>query len=210
MKKGKNGEIRLTREETKWLKENYATTKNAYLADRLGMGMSTLHKFAKKYGLKKDPDIQHQWSMENIDKMLAYNESTGYMAQSISLKRQHKEYMQSGRKWRGGKKGTRYPLSPELEALRVKRAREVRNKGIARDKRRVSLGLEPLGRLVHAVKMSRWETSYRYDMRKIGYVTFKDDSVIYYSEKTTRNLKRETNGHAHGLQILSLKKRITN
>lgn len=60
-----------------YLKQNYATTKNAELVSQLGFSLSTVIRKARELGLKKDRDYCHNISMLNCEKMRIINKSCG-------------------------------------------------------------------------------------------------------------------------------------
>jgi len=100
-------------------------------------------------------------------------------------------------------------VGPEKAAQVYAKSRQKRIEKIARDRRRVALGLEPLTRLIKPVILTRQEIDFRFRMKKRGYIIFRGDPAIYYDDKTTRNEEREAAARAIGLAVNHINKRVT-
>lgn len=123
------------------------------------------------------------------------------------------------RDWFGGKhnNGNHLPKEKKAEiALRVmhapgveERAREARRKTVARDKRRVALGLDPLTKILNIGEgMTHKQTSVRYEMKhECQYIIFKGDPRIYYDENTKRSARREKTASERGLYVYPISER---
>lgn len=204
--------IVLTKEQEEWLKENFSTMKNDVIADRLGISLTRLHVFARAMGLTKDPEFMRQLRRENVDKLKEHNQTTSYVHAYLSCKRRYEEYVKSGGKtpWQGFKPGVKNieRLGPEKNAARIKKLQEIRRQQIARDRRRISLGLDPLTNLIRASKFTQWEKDFRSNMKRAGYIIFKNDPVIYYDKDTRRSTRREDAAKKNGMQVVHVSQRV--
>ena len=85
-----------------------------------------------------------------------------------------------------------------------------RQANLNRDHRRVALGLEPLTRLVKAVKKTREEVCLRCNMKRWhGYIVMKSDSVIYYDENTDRSAAQEAHAKRLGIAVIRVNAKLT-
>lgn len=206
--------VKLTREQKRWLKENFATTKNDEICEHLGITGSVVHRYARQMRLKKDKATVRRWWDENREIAHQVGRDTGFAAQARSARQQWKEWAKSGdtRPYGCFQKGksNKTRMSEEKFKETIRKATEVREAKRARDKRRVALGLEPLTGLVKAVMMSRQEIQHRHTMKMAGYQVFRGDPVIYYDDKTKRSAKREATAAKIGLQVVHISRRVTN
>lgn len=89
------------------------------------------------------------------------------------------------------------------------RAQETRRKVIARDRRRVSIGLPPKTRIISENgPLTQKQQISRYMMaRECGYIIFRGDHRIYYDENTRRSQRREATAESRGLFVYPLYER---
>lgn len=194
-----------------WLKAHFADMKNADIAKHLGVAASTINKWAKRYRLKKSKEFMSRVYSENLELANAFNRATGYRAQSVSAKRLCERDKALGIH-RGFKKGhsMREQIGEEREAERIANSIKTRREGIRRDKRRVSLGLEPIGGLVKPTRMGKKEVCLRHLMKhKDGYVVRRLDPIIRYDDKTRRNAVREAHARALGIAVIHVNAKLT-
>lgn len=90
---------------------------------------------------------------------------------------------------------------PEKAAEAWKKAKETRCANIARDRRRISIGLEPLSKLVKFVCMTKKEIDLRSRMKSQGYIVLRNDSTIYYNSQTKRSKRREATASRLGILV---------
>ena len=122
--------------------------------------------------------------------------------------------------WWGGRhnNGSKLPREKRVEiALKSfhsspdvrKRAQATRKKVVARDRRRIDLGLEPLTKLTNIGNaLTRTQLIQRYTMKyECGYLIFRGDQRIYYDETTRRSEKRERNAEDKGLHVYPIQER---
>lgn len=194
-----------------WLKAHYAYMKNADIAKHLGVAASTISVWARRYKLKKSEAFMNRVYSENLELANAFNRETGYHAQSVSAKRQSERDKALGIH-RGFKKGysMREQIGEEREAERIAKSIKTRKEGIRRDKRRVSLGLDPIGGLVKPTRMGKKEVCLRHLMkRKDGYIVRRLDPIIRYDDNTRRNVVREAHARALGIAVIHVRAKLT-
>ncbi len=94
-------------------------------------------------------------------------------------------------------------ITPEVRA----RAQETRRKTIKREKLRLSWGLEQKTKL-RLGAMPQWESYARWHLnRRYGYVFFRFDRNIYYTDETTRSAPTEEHYKTRGLSFLHIQER---
>lgn len=173
-----------------YLIENFATTKNMELAAHLGCGESTLHRTARKMGLKKDREFMMRLNSESLAACHAANRGTGNSGKKNLLKH--------GVKYRF-KKGERPVdrLGEEGERRRIEKLRKTRNELIRKERMRINWGLPQhtnikLGSRTEHIPM-------RYQLRLKGYIAARGAKVIYYNNDTQRSALMEKHATAMGL-----------
>jgi hypothetical protein len=173
-----------TEEEIQYLKENYATTKNRVLQERLGIGRTLLCYTAKLYGLKKIPDFQSKFvkatkryndgRRNNRPSPQAIKNSQAAIARLRENKESHAQWCNK--------------ISESQKAL------------IKAEKRRVMFGLEQKTER-KVVRAPGFKYELRYRLRKCGYIIDRGSSVAYYNENTNRHAGKEQSAKRLGIKI---------
>ena len=202
--------IVLTDEQREWLREYYPDMYNADIAKHMGFGLGTLHKFARAMGLKKSAAFMKRNWQRGVALAHKKGVSTGFEVQRLAAKRQWQKLKEKGLS-RGFAPGmpNRVRFGKRWEEMKAKMY-ATRQATIARDHRRVALGLAPLTRLVVAVKKTREEVCLRCNMKRWhGYIVMKSDSVIYYDENTDRSAAQEAHAKRLGIPVISIHSKLT-
>lgn len=190
-----------TKEWDEYLKKKFPFHNNDYCLRGLKRkgydgGFDRMCRHARKdLKLKKDPEWRREESRRCVQ---------------ICMEKRGEDFAERQRQralnnpnWWGGKhnNGNHLPREVRVELCRKhfhneearKKANNTRRKIIARDTRRVQLGLEQLtgvlnigNALTHAQKVQRYAMKY-----DCGYVIFRGDHRIYYNENTRRSEARE-------------------
>ena len=223
-KKGKKGryqpngrgygwaKIKLKWGGVKWLKEHYADMKNEEICRELGISQSTMHRFARQYRLKKSKAFMASLAHDGWKAAKAKGTATNYEANRIGAKRYWAHCKANGIPHCGFKTGESNAdrFGEERWAQIKAKAHAKRCKTIARDKRRVELGLEPLTGLVRSVKMSREEIQLRNYMKKrYGYIVRRGDAVIRYDDQTQRFEGVEEHAKRLGWVVIHVNAKLT-
>lgn len=199
-------------DQLEWLRANYADLQNEEIARRLGISESTMHRIARREGLAKSAEYVKAFSERGRRAAREFGETTGWEAQRIGAIRQHASYVEQGIRQPGcfePGKTILDRIGPEKAAAAFAKSLAKRKQGVERDKRRVTLGLEPLGGIIKAVKLTRQEICIRCSMKRVGYKVFKGDPVIYYDSRTPRSEARENFAQSIGLAVNHINKRVT-
>lgn len=186
-----------------WLTTHFKHTKNKDICLKFGISEATLHRIARKHGLKKSRQF-----MQKIQTAASQAAVKAIHSESSELKKKRREIaIRNSMKGRF-KKGV-YALknkSPEeLEAMRRKQA-ETRKKSLKTDIARICLGLEQIKKFRlpkdFNPKRQRQLISIRYGLRKKGYlIPQKGGMAVYYNDATSRNEIMEKNANKLGLII---------
>lgn len=170
-------EVELKGEELERFKALYPNTANRAVAKMFGHSANWVRAYAERLGLEKS----EEW-MEDV------------------RERRATRLADLNRRTRTGK--------TVIDFYGEERGHQVIAKGIAtrkarmeRDRKRIRLGLEPLTRMVAEHVIDRSEVCRRYRMRRIGYVTFRKDHSIYYTDETKRDILAESRCKAAGILI---------
>lgn len=196
----------------KWLKEHYANTKNDDIMKELGISFSTLHRLARQYRLKKSKEFMESLTHDGWKAAKAKGVATNYEANRVGAKRYWAHCKANGIPHCGFKASISNAerWGEERWAQIKARAHAKRCKTIARDKRRVKLGLEPLTGLVKSVKMSREEIQLRNYMKKrYGYIVRRGDAVIRHDDQTQRFEAVEEHAKRLGWVVIHVNAKLT-
>lgn len=186
-----------TAEQLRWLAENYHCTKNAELCAALGIGGSLLHRLARRLGLRKSPEFMSLTQAEAVRSAQLLGRATGrYRRQSEAMKGrvppQREPYL-----FRPGHKPK---VPPEAKAA----AAVKRMNTFKAERRRVLFG-QPQRTRLKVTAQSRSKVSYRYEMRRRGYVELPGEhNVLRYPSEEMRRPLAEAGAARHGIKILPL------
>lgn len=197
---GKFSKIEFTAEQTAWMREHYATTKNQDCCDYLGVSMRTMIRFARSLGLVKDPDYVRGLWAENCKKMATLNRWDGNAGKKNLLK--------YGKKYRFRKGETlESRIGTEAWNATKEKIRTSRNDLIRRERLRIKWGLEQQTKL-NLVRAPRVNVGTRYCLKKRGYIIeCRGARVAYYTPQTNRYAKLEQTAISRGIDILPYAKR---
>lgn len=210
---------RWTPEAEAYLRKKYARHGSEYLIRglaRLGQKHRTAEQIvdkAQKMGLSKDPE----WlKADHQRRALLCCERRG---EDFNERQRWRALHPGESGWWGGKRAVGCNMDRKLKAELCKRsmhkpevrerATATRRKTVARDKRRVAIGLDPLTRIANIGEpMTMQQRNRRAQMKhECGYVTFRGDRHIYYDDNTRRSEQRERNAEAIGLYVYHISKR---
>lgn len=173
-----------TEEEIQYLKENYATTKNRILQERLGIGRTLLQMTARKFGLRKIPTFQSDF----VKAAKKYNDGRAKNRPSQKAIDNSRATLK------------RLRQDSEYHARWCERISEGQKKLYRAERRRVMFGLEQkTNKKVVKAPKSKYEL--RYKLRKCGYIIARGSSVAYYNESTQRHAGKEESARKYGIKI---------
>lgn len=152
--------IVLTGDQRQWLRDNFATTLNKDCAAHLGISESSLHRFAREMGLKKDPEWFHALVIERCQLMARLTKGVG---------NDGKRNLMMGARHRFRKGQTnRERYGDEKERQRIQRAAATRRETIRKERQRVRWGLPQQTKL--RVFGNRKATYIRHSLKRAGYI----------------------------------------
>ena len=211
IQQGNRGGKSLTDVQERWIVRHYQHTKNVDILDRFGIGESTLHRVARKHGLKKSRQfmkkVQANASSEAKKACEAfglYDELAERMREE--LKRQYAE-KQGSLYDKGFKKGesNKTRLGKKKFEATMKKVQESRRETIRKERRRIIFGLEQKTKIRLHIggydERQRKKTCHRYLFRRRGYIVERGSNTIYYDEQTSRSTQMEANAPLYGLTI---------
>ena len=129
----------LTDKELDWLVKRYADTDNFTLADTLGVSESTLHRLARRFGLKKSPAYMRKCQRETAAAAKYFRDKSGL---NEAMRGVYSENLQKGAayQFRRGE-NNRQRNGDENERNRVISAAVTRRETIRRERARIKAGL---------------------------------------------------------------------
>jgi hypothetical protein len=183
-----------------------------------GMRASTLHMFARKYGLTKSEKGIRRIRKRQAASIKRKLEKNGYYA-SMRGRKPSEACVEAVRNmWQEVRDGKRvHPIhamkhdDPKRYQQYMQRKSEVRKEAIRKEQMRVMYGLERKTNLINIVMRAytRSQTTHRYNALRRGYFVMSDCSEqggerynIYYDEQTTRSERFERNLIADGFQVI--------
>ena len=176
----KTDKIIMTPSQEKWLVRHFKHTKNDAIMERFGWSHSTLHRFARKLGLKKSTQFMHKCQRETTRKAKESHLRNGtYPPKGYRIPRSE-EF--------GFKKGETnlQRIGKRRERKRIEKSAESRRQTIKEERARVTFGL-PQRTKLHLIRRPKYVTSQRYYLRKLGYLVERGSFTVYYTPETRRS-----------------------
>ena len=174
----------LTEAQIAYLVKHFKNTKNALLAEKLGISETGVHRLARKYGLKKTRQFMRKTQRATADAAKASHLKHGtYPPKGYKIPRSEEYQFKKG-------ETPVQRLGKRKEAARVKKAAQTLAATRKMERARALFGLEQKTRLrVKKQPLKKIQT--RYYLRKRGYIIDDPAFVAYYDENTRRALKIE-------------------
>ena len=208
----------LTDEQKEWLRKWFPEEENSRLMAASGMSHSTLHRFARQFGLTKSPKGIKRIKKRQAAHIKKVCERNGYY-DSIRGKQPSEACRQATAKmWQDIRDGKReHPTrimkrkNPRKYRKWMERKSIERKETIRKETRRVLYGLERKTRLKCIVMCpyTKRQTSHRYNALKRGYIVMQDCSEqggerynIYFDQDTERSPIFENNLLKDGFHLL--------
>lgn len=200
----------LTEKEVQWIVRHYRHTKNDDIMAKFGIGESSLHRVARKYGLTKSR--QHMKKMQWNATCHAHEACRRYGIYEETAVRMKQEA--EDRKARGERiPGSFMPGQSNRDRMSKKqfkecyeRIHEKRRETIRKERLRIKWGLPQKTRLNlnynGYTDKDRKRSIHRTLFRKCGYIVEYGGNDVYYDEHTDRRPKMEANAHKFGLRVV--------
>lgn len=209
---GKRGGNPLTHKQIDWIVKHYSHTKNDDIMTKLCIGESTLHRVARRYGLRKSRQQMKKTQRNATEHSRQVCRRYGiYEETGKRMRKKMKEMAERGERI----PGSFMPGQSNKDRLGLKRFRKAVEKFTAtmreiRHKERVRLhfGLPQKTRLRISfngyTEKQRKKAVHRHLFRKHGYIVEYGDDIIYYDDNTQRRPRMEANAHLYGLSVEKL------
>ena len=197
----------LTEKEIGWIIRHYQNTKNEDILRKFGIGESTLHRVARKYGLKKTRQFMKKSQQAAANIGMAVCKEFGIYEQNAEYARQQwEERKASGEplsRWKCFQPGesNKTRLSPKRYKECIEKSKVSRNETIRKERMRIRWGFEQKTKL-KLVGGGSIRSSHRHLFRKAGYIVDRASNEVYFDEETVRHPIMEANAHKWGLKVL--------
>lgn len=206
---GNSGGHSLSDEDIEWIIKHYKHTKNAEIMARFNIGESTLHRYARKYGLKKSKAFMKKAQRENAEKGYDVCLDNGVYEQNASyLSNQWEEWKKLPREqWPGRKVGVKPQHQPGVNHRRynkrIKEGYEKRRQTIRRERARLLYGLEQKTSLKLTKIMTHKMSAHKHAMiKQCNYFPDEEHPTwIFYDNETNRSVLREAHAVKLGLKV---------
>ena len=210
---GNRGKRSLTEKEVAWIVKHFKHTKNDDIMAKFDIGESTLHRLARKYGLKKTKQQMRKMQRNAANHANAACKKYGvYEETRQRMKIKMREMYASGIVHPAGFK----PGVSNRERLGEKRFRAAIEKSVAstketrrKERMRIRWGLPQKTKLrLHPYGLTakgRKKINYRHNLRKRGYLIEWGCDDVYYDEGTDRSDAVEANAGKLGFTFKELK-----
>ena len=174
----------LTEKEERWLRLHFKHTKNAEIAEYLGISETAVHRFARQFGLTKTPVFQKKMQRNAADKAKASHLANGtYPPKGYRIPRSEEHQFQKG-------VTPLQRLGKRKERIRVERSAAGRKETFKLERARATFGLEQKTKL-KVVRHPRYLTLQRNYLRKLGYIVSRGGMTAYYTPETKRSAEYE-------------------
>lgn len=206
---GNRGGRSLSEEDTAWIIKHYKHTKNADIMARFNIGESTLHRCARKHGLKKSKVFMKKTQRENAENGYEVCLDHGVYEQNAEYTRkQWEEWKKLPRdQWPGRRVGVKPQhqpgVSPRRYNKRIKEGFEKRRQTVSRERARLLYGIEQKTSLKLTKTMTHKMSAHKHAMiKQCNYFSDEEHpSWIFYDNETTRSTRREAHAIELGLKV---------
>ena len=199
---GNRGGKSLTEKQEAWIIKHYKHTKNSDILNKFGIGESTLHRLARKHGLKKSKQFMKKTQRENAERGCAVCLEYGVYEQSAEYAREQWRQRKERGETLGFKKGesNKTRMSSRKFKKTMQLAHEKRRETIRKERMRIKWGLEQKTKM-RLVSGGKDRIHQRYAMRKRGYIVPRGSNIAYYTDDTMRDIRAEERAQATGLHV---------
>ena len=177
--------IVLTDKQLAWLDKHFKHTKNADVAEKLGVSLRSVNRLAERRGLKKSKQFMTKCQENATAKAHESNLRNGtYPPKGYRIPNSEKGQFKKGEK----------PvdrLGVKREAERVAKSAASRKEIFRLEKARALFGL-PRQTKLQVVKRPKKQIQMRYELKKRGYIIERGGFVAYYDKDTRRHLAFES------------------
>ena len=207
----------LTDEQEAWFRKWFPEVENKVIAKASGMGLNSIHKFARLYGLTKSEKGMKAIKRRQAAHIKKVCERNGYYNSLKGRKPSAAAVEATKKRWEEVREGKReHPIkaikrkNPRRYKKMMRKRSEERKETIRKERMRELYGLERKTKLrLPMNKYTKRQVSHRYNALKRGYYVMLDCSEgsgerynIYYNEETKRSQYFEQNLIKDGFKIV--------
>ena len=174
----------LTAREIQWLQNHFRNTKNAELAEHLGISETALHRYAREYGLTKTRQFMSKCQAATTAAAKASHLRNGtYPPKGYRIPRSEEFCF---------KKGERPVdrIGKRREKKRIEKAAASRRVTVREEKARVLFGFKQLTKM-RVIAQPRHIALQRNYLRRLGYIVARGSLTAYYTPDTKRSASYE-------------------
>lgn len=197
MERNKYSKVILSEAEQEWIREHFGNTKNAEVAEYLGISPRTVVRIARDMGLVKHPDFTEAMQRNAAEHAARANRANGGNAGTKNLLLYGKAYQ--------FKKGERQKDKMSAEAFDAmhRQIGEQRKHIIKAEKRRVLFGLEQKTKL-RVVQTPKEKICLRNGLRKKGYEIARASNEAFITAATHRSEVMERRAMSMGISFTTI------
>jgi len=196
-----NNSIKLTPEGEMFFRNSFPFCNNDDICVQMGLSSATMHRMARRMGLKKNPDWERWLRPKLGKKSLATRRRNGTTPpKGYIIPNSEKFRIKKG-------ESLHARLTPEKRTVIHAKSGAKLKEILERERLRTKYGLKPLTKR-KVIRHSPVIISWRSSARARGYIVNEGRSpegiskVIYYTDNTIRGERFESNGARHGFTIL--------
>ncbi len=207
---GNRGGRTLDEKEVQWIVKHYKHTKNEDIMRRFDIGESTLHRIARKHGLKKSRQQMRKTQAATTEAARQTCVTYGvYERTAERMRKKMRELYDRGEYVPGGFRpgeSNKDRMSPKRFREMVAKAQAKRNESIRKDRIRLNWGLPQKLKLKISItdkKTRNRKIYYRWMLHKRNYIVERGGMTVWYDEETDRYEPLEQRAKAQGFTIVS-------
>ena len=183
-KMAKGVKITLTEKQENWLKKHFLHTKNAEIAQKLGISETAVHRFARALGLKKSRQYMVKCQRETADAAKRSHRLNGtYPPKGYKIPGSEKYQFKPGETCRDR-------IGAKREAERIRKSTYARKQTYKSERARAVWGFEQRTKM-RVIRQPQAKIQLRYYLKKRGYIVDDVARIVYYTETTKRGKKIE-------------------
>lgn len=174
--------------------KHFKHTPNAEVCKKLGISLATMHRIKRELGLKKSRQFMKKWSEIGVKRAREVNRANNWPPKGYIIPNTNRF-----------KKGesNRDRLSRRRYKACLEKRRASWRKTYDDDKRRWKWDLPQKTKFRFSAQTVS-KRSFRYNMKKHGYIVDRDKNIFYYPNEEMRRPIAERNGAKHGITFLPL------
>ena len=174
----------MTERQERWFIKHFKHTKNAEIAEKLGISPTSVVRLARKLGLKKSPQFMTKCVAATTAAAKRSHLINGtYPPKGFQIPGKEKGYFKAG-------ETSLQRLGPKREAERIRKATASREKTRKSERARAVFGL-PQRTKLRVIPVPVAKMRLRCYLKSRGYILDEVERIAYYTEETKRGKRIE-------------------